>query len=168
MKAHIQSRFGKVLENEIFQNLSVFDTKHWPSKDVLKESYVDEMKALFRSFKHFYDENETEAALLEQWHVLKMEIISSSGLMNLGFHELWARMLVKFSDEYPLVLRLVVIMLLIPMDTSECERIFSLLNDMKTSERNSLGQVNLRNLMKWYICSSYLLVLVIAFCNRST
>ena len=64
---------------------------------------------------------------------------------------LWARMLVQFSDEYPLVLRLVVIALLIPADTSECERIFSLMNDIKTAERESLGQTVLRNLMHWHI-----------------
>ena len=67
------------------------------------------------------------------------------------FHDLWARMLVQFSKEYPLVLRLVVIALLIPADTSECERIFSLMNDIKTSERESLGQEVLRNLMHWHI-----------------
>ena len=48
------------------------------------------------------------------------------------------------------VLRLVAIMLLIPLDTSEAERIFSLLNDIKTSERASLGQRNLAALMFWH------------------
>ena len=42
-------------------------------------------------------------------------------------------------------LRLVAIMLLIPLDTSEAERIFSLMN---TSRR--LGQRNLANLMFWH------------------
>ena len=60
-------------------------------------------------------------------------------------------MLEKFSDEYPLVLRLVVIALLIPADTSECERIFSLMNDIKTADRESLDQSVLRNLMTWHI-----------------
>ena len=59
-------------------------------------------------------------------------------------------MLTKFSDEYPLVLRLVVIMLLIPCDISECERVFSLMNDLKTAERNRLGQNNIKNMMIWH------------------
>ena len=42
------------------------------------------------------------------------------------------------------------IMLVMPCDTSECERIFSLMNDLKTAERSSLNQTNLRNLMMWY------------------
>ena len=40
-------------------------------------------------------------------------------------------------------------MLLLPCDTSECDRIFSLMNDLKTSERNRLGQENLRSIMLW-------------------
>ena len=46
---------------------------------------------------------------------------------------------------------LVVIAMLVPTDTSECERIFSLMNDLKTAERNKLGQVNLKNLMMWHV-----------------
>ena len=59
-------------------------------------------------------------------------------------------MLTKWSDEYPLVMHLIVIMLLIPCDTSECERVFSLMNDFKSAERNSLGATNLKNLMIWH------------------
>jgi len=59
-------------------------------------------------------------------------------------------MLVTFSGEYMSALRLVAIMLLIPLDTSEAERIFSLMNDIKTSERSCLGQRKLANLMFWH------------------
>ena len=58
-------------------------------------------------------------------------------------------MLTEFSNEHPLILRLVVISLLIPADTSECERVFSLMNDIKTSERSNMNQANLKNLMLW-------------------
>jgi hypothetical protein len=57
---------------------------------------------------------------------------------------------VQYSDEYTLLLRLLVFSLLIPADTSECERIFSLMNDTKTSERSKMGQQNLKNLMLWH------------------
>ena len=46
-------------------------------------------------------------------------------------------MLVEFADEYPLVLRLVAISLIVPADTSECERIFSLMNNIKTRRQPS-------------------------------
>ena len=84
------------------------------------------------------------------------EIIQIPGYMAIKYHELWARVLLSYSDEYPLVLRLVVISLLVPADTSECERIFSLMNDLKTAERNSLGQTNLKNLMLWHTMAKQL------------
>ena len=58
-------------------------------------------------------------------------------------------MLVQFGDTYGHVLRLAAILLLIPLDTSECERIFSLMNNVKTADRSRLSQANLRNLMLW-------------------
>ena len=39
---------------------------------------------------------------------------------------------------------------LVPADTSECERIFSLMNDIKTAERSRMSQKNLKNLMLWH------------------
>ena len=67
-----------------------------------------------------------------------------------NFQDLWSHMLVHYTDEYLLVLILVAIALIIPVDTSECERIFSLMNDLKTAERSSLNQENLKNLMLWH------------------
>ena len=88
----------------------------------------------------------------EQWKAIKMEINSNIGLSSHTFHELWPHMLIHFSDEYPDVLRLVVIALLIPTDTSECERIFSLMNDLKTAERSRLGE-KLSSLMMWHVAA---------------
>ena len=121
--------------------------RKWPAdKGVLKESYIDDMRLLYKTYKIFYAEEETEEMVLEQWEDLKAEI-NVPTLRTLSFHQLWANMLVQYADEYALVLRLVVISLLIPADTSECERIFSLMNDLKTAERSLMGQQNLKNLM---------------------
>ena len=59
---------------------------------------------------------------------MKAAIKAEAGLHSLKSHELWARMLIH----YPRVLKLVVIALLIPADTSKCERVFSLMNDLNT------------------------------------
>ena len=48
------------------------------------------------------------------------------------------------------MLKLVVIALLIPADTSECERVFSLMNDLKMSEHNRINQSALKNTMIWH------------------
>ena len=77
--------------------------------------------------------------VLDQWEDLKAEI-NVPTMRTLSFHELWACVLVQFTDEYRLVLRLVVISLFIPADISKCERIFSLINDVETSKRSNLRQ----------------------------
>ena len=55
-----------------------------------------------------------------------------------------------YGDQYMHLLRLAAILLLLPVDTSECERIFSLMNNIKTADRSKLSQNNLRNLMLWH------------------
>ena len=148
---HLTARFQKVLDNPILRAMSVFDHRKWPTdNEILKASYVEEIKLLFCNYKVFFDSTTTEAEVLEQWDDVKNEINQSPGLLSRKFNALWAHMLVHFLDEYPLVLRLVAIALLIPVDTSECERVFSLMNDLKTAERGSLGQVTMNHLMLWH------------------
>ena len=147
---HLTSRFKKVLSNPVLMATVVFDHKKWPGVDQIEGFGTAEIKLLFGKYQGFYTESTTEDDVLSQWEEMKTEIYKAPGLVALSFHDLWARMLTKFSGDYPLVLRLVVVMLLIPCDTSECERVFSLMNDLKTAERNSLGQANLRNLMIWH------------------
>ena len=151
LSSHLVERFQKVLDDPILEAFSILDVRKWPAdKDVLKDSYIDGIKLLYKTYKIFYAEEETEEMVLEQWEDLKAEI-NVPTLRTLNFHQLWANMLVQYADEYALVLRLVVISLLIPADTSECERIFSLMNDLKTAERSLMGQQNLKNLMLWHI-----------------
>ena len=88
--------------------------------------------------------------MLEQFNEMTKEINESVGLKSRKHHDLWARMLVHSADEYPLALRLVAISMLIPADTSECERIFSLMNDIKTAERSKMATTTLRNLIVWH------------------
>ena len=73
-----------------------------------------------------------------------------AGLRSKKFLELWPDMIIHYSDEYLDILRLAAITLLVPTDTSECERIFKLMNDIKTAMRNRFGSEKLNNLMVWH------------------
>ena len=42
------------------------------------------------------------------------------------------------------------ISLLVPTDTSECERVFSLMSDIKTADRSRMKQATLKHLMLWH------------------
>ena len=90
------------------------------------------------TYKIFYAEEETEEMVLEQWEDLKAEI-NAPTLRTLTFHQLWANMLVKYADEYALVLRLVVISLLIPADTSECAMPAELDGPVKPQEPDAVA-----------------------------
>ena len=147
-------RFQQTLEDPVLDATVVFAHSRWPlDKQEVKKYGVEQVKVLYKNYGNFFTEEETVEGVdtvLEQFDLMKEFITTSPGLMSLSFHALWARMLTQFTDEYPLVLRLVVITLLIPVDTSECERVFSLMNDIKTNVRSSMGQQNLTNLMLWH------------------
>ena len=148
---HLIERYRKVLDDPVLLALTSFDHSKWPSSPSLLDGLYDEnIETLYNAFKRFYEPTETLENVLEQWNAMTTEIRESTGLMLTKHHDLWARMLVHKHEEYPLALRLVAISLLIPTDTSECERIFSLINDIKTAERSRMGTQVLKNLMIWH------------------
>ena len=152
LSEQLTHRFLKVLDDPILQAMSVFDHRKWPSSaDILANSFTDEIALLFNTYKAFFPPSTDLDAVQEQWKAIKKEINSEIGLSSRKFHDLWPHMLIHYSDEdrYADILRIVVIALLIPTDTSECERIFSLMNDLKTAERSSLGE-KLNSLMMWH------------------
>ena len=148
---HLIQRYRAVLDDPVLHALHTFDHTSWPSKESLLDGIYDEnIKTLYHAFKRFYEPDETLELVTEQWNEMAVEINNSLGLASLKHHELWARMLVHRHSEYPLALRLVAISLLLPVDSSESERIFSLMNDIKTALRSCMGTENLKNLMLWH------------------
>jgi hypothetical protein len=151
LNEHLIERYQKVLDDPVLQAFSTFDHSKWPTKKTLLEGlYDDNIETLYKAYKRFYEPTETLEDVLEQWNEMALMIIESRGLDLLKPNDLWARMLVHEHSRYPLPLRLVVISMLVAVDSSECERIFSLMNDLKTAERSLLGSINLKNLMIWH------------------
>ena len=74
LSSHLVERFQKVLDDPILEAFSIFDVRKWPAdKDVLKDSYINGIKLLYKTYKIFYAEEETEEMVLEQWEDLKVE-----------------------------------------------------------------------------------------------
>ena len=107
-----------------------------------------QFELLLSNFKQFFTSSEAEAAK-EQFVKLKKKIQGSAALNTLPYKELWPRILLHFRSPYLLALRVVVVALLLVCDTSECERIFSLMNNVESAKRDRLGHDVLRNLMLW-------------------
>ena len=49
LSSHLVERFQKVLDDPILEAFSIFDVRKWPAdKDVLKDSYIDGIKLLYK------------------------------------------------------------------------------------------------------------------------
>ena len=65
------------------------------------------------------------------------------------FKRLWARMLSMFTAQFPYILRLVAIAMTFTTDTSGCERLISLMNDLQTEYQTRMEHDCLRSQMWW-------------------
>ena len=150
LKTHLRDRFLKVLDTPVINACSVFDHRKWPAAGhASSDAYgAPEISLLMKEYAGFFTDT-TQDEVLKEWSDMMECISESPGLVSRKFNDLWSWMIVQFTDDYPKVLRLVAIMLLMPLDTSECERLFSLMNGLKTHKRERLDQQNLRNLMAW-------------------
>ena len=87
-----------------------------------------------------------------EWLRLKRFVMRDDNLRALKYHELYQRLFDQFSDKSnPLhfynVLLLAAVVQTIAIDTSMCERGFSVMNLLKTAKRSKMGTQLLRMLM---------------------
>jgi hypothetical protein len=78
--------------------------------------------------------SDPRAKVLAQWERMKQTIASDPQLSRMELNVLWPRMLSRsgFVRQFSLVLRIVGIAVTFTVDTSGCERLISLMNDLKT------------------------------------
>jgi hypothetical protein len=76
-------------------------------------------------------------------------VVQKQQLMMMPFKRLWARMLSMFTAQYPLILRLVAIAMTFTTDTSGCERLISLMNDLQREFQTRMEHDCLRPQMWW-------------------
>ena len=69
----------------------------------------------------------------------------AQSLHKLTPKQMWVK--VTSNEEYPALSRLMKLLLKVPLDTSCCERWFSLMNRLKDKYRNRMSDVLLQNLM---------------------
>jgi hypothetical protein len=85
----------------------------------------------------------------DEWTSIRRLIVKKSSLMLMPFKQLWARMLSMFTAQFPLILRVVAIAMTFTTDTSGCERLISLMNDLQTEFQSRMGHDCLRSQMWW-------------------
>jgi len=130
-------RFGNTLEDPVVAALRMFDPQNWPQDTNSLETYGDDNIRLLYSHlnsvleKKGYDVNEAELEWTElKEHVYRLQAVNKPPL---PFLKLWQSVLRQDSDtgRFRNILALVQIALVIPINSAECERGFSLMGRVK-------------------------------------
>ena len=161
VRDHLTERFVSLLKNPILTAACIFEHVRWPSYNTAKERLQShgegEIQTLLIHFGTIFDyAGGSRDAVLREWTRLKVEVMKDDNLRMLKYQELYERLFDQFSEKYNPrhfynVLLLAAIVQTIAIDTSICERGFSLMNNLKTPRRSLMGKTLLRLLM--VICS---------------
>ncbi|XP_046525788.1 zinc finger protein 862 isoform X1 [Equus quagga] len=136
---YLQQRFDTDRPPQL-KNMEVFDTMAWPSGIELASFGNDDILALARYFELSLPPGYSEEALLEEW--LGLKAIAK----NLPFSMLCKNALAQ-RYRFPLLSRLVAVVVCVPVSTSCCERGFSAMNRIRTDERTKLSNEVINMLM---------------------
>ena len=97
------------------------------------------------------DAGSLEVIIQQEWECFKADLlrgdIGIERIASSSHSEFWRFMRMHYQERYPWFLRLVLIILLVPIGSAECERMFSLMNRLKTDLRNRMKNGRLNDLM---------------------
>ena len=150
-------RFKSGLSDLVVMAFSVLNHKYWPYVDLTQEKpdYLaldvygaNDMSLIIENYKNFFPDVSGKQ-VHDEWTSIKRLIVKKSSLMLMPFKQLWARMLSMFTAQFPLILRVVAIAMTFTTDTSGCERLISLMNDLQTEFQSRMGHDCLRSQMWW-------------------
>jgi len=154
---HLNARFTSWLGDPILKAACVFEHSRWPSFETAKErldAHGDgDIAKLLTHFSVLLRRLGCDCDSVErEWTRLKRLVMRDENLRALKYHELYERLFDQFSDKgnpqhFYNVLLIAAIVQTIAVDTSICERGFSLMNNLKTAKRSQMGTVLLRMLM---------------------
>ena len=92
-----------------------------------------------------------EAHMQADWRTFKADIFNGNmnkeHALSLKFSDYWGAVELRYSERYPFLLVLIVLVMCLPIGTAECERIFSYMNRLKDPVHNRRNNSTLRNLI---------------------
>ncbi|XP_077005455.1 zinc finger protein 862 isoform X5 [Tamandua tetradactyla] len=136
---YLQQRFDADRPPQL-KNMEVFDTMAWPNGIELATFGNNDILALARHFELSLPTGYNEEALLEEW--LGLKTIAK----NLPFSMLCKNALAQHY-RFPLLSRLMAVVVCVPISTSCCERGFNAMNRIRTDERTKLSNEVINMLM---------------------
>jgi len=98
-----------------------------------------------------FDAASLELCVLQDWECFKADLargdIGIEKVKSCTHSEFWGFMRNHYQERYPWLLWIVLIIRLVPIGSAECERMFSLMNRLKTDLRNRMKNSTLNDLM---------------------
>ena len=128
------------VSSEVIECLHIFDSRGWPSRELLMEYGTREIKTVF---SHFNPDPEKIDTLLAEWVEYKF-LFSKLTLKEA------LRRIVTDKDcqhRFPNLIPLLIFCAVLPVSTASCERRFSYQNRIKSECRNSLKTDTLDDLL---------------------
>lgn len=149
LMAHLNARFEGYKNHPVLKRMSVFEHRIWPLNGQALAAYGDEevtwLFGHFPSLTVLQGVNIREALI--EWRDLKADLIQTDQHRDLRYVEFWTWVSRSYLNRYPTILKLILVILIIVIDTSCCERGYSLMNRTHTAERNLLKVETVNDLM---------------------
>ena len=158
---HLNDRFCTILDNPVLKAACCFEHARWPSfassRPQLEQHGEADVVSLLEHYATLYASLGGDASKAQrEWRRLKLMVSRDANLFCLSYLELYERLFDHYSKKsneqhYYNILLLIGIVMCLAVDTSVCERGFSLMNNLKTARRSQMGNELLRILMT--LCS---------------
>lgn len=149
--AHLQRRFSSFNEDAMLRSMSIFNFNTWPLGSELLQAYGNEqLHSLLKHFDKLLIRNncDIDSAVLE-WGELKIYVSCLvAAQRDISYLDLWQRIITQNEDRFRNIVLVLMIVLLIPIHTSEVERGFSLMKRVKQDWRARLTSPSLNELMR--------------------
>jgi len=151
-EGHLEQQSKRSISSKAVYHLAhCFNIDSWPSDHHMLVDYGNnEIRHLLDFFRSKLEDKGCDMILvLNQWRALKT-LVSMQMKHCMDFNSVWATLLSKapYKEDFKDVLHLVEIMLVIPISSAECERMFSAMKRVKSDERCSLASSTLDNLVR--------------------
>lgn len=145
----LNSRFESLDSDPVLAAGKIFDPRVWPESVEDLATYGEaEVKCLVQHFRPALERNDFDfAAVAGEWSALKA-CVTANNFRQLDPLILWQRMFTAFKDQFPNILMLEEIILILPLATATVERGFSAMKRVKNDWRSCLDKDILNMLLR--------------------
>jgi hypothetical protein len=148
----IENRLGKDEDSVISKHVQVLNTEGWFRATNDPDFLYDKIEALYNFFKSPLDttgHKGSVSVILEQFDAMIKYALQYLNVSKTDYRVVWRKLFESSkSHEWKSALLLVKLLFTLPVSNAKVERLFSLMNRVKTDTRNSLSKDRLSSLLR--------------------